>query len=512
MHDERPRIFVSGEDARDVIISSVSKIAGVVKKTLGPSGRNALVDRGYRDPRITNDGVFIAQNLDLKDPLEQVAGRQLVEVADRTNKEAGDGTTTSITIAEKLIKTGFDKIGSGGSLTNSNANVMDIKRDIDTSLRKAVKELETQVTEATDKATLVNVATTSLEDKDMSEILADMVLKIKDKGYISVVEGFHGKIETEVIEGMQFDGKYAHEFMCTNDSKRAEYEDIAVLVTNHHIEAPKDIATLTQAWIQTGKKELVIMAPKFAYEVITDIAKAKNAGINILAVKIPALTDSQIDDVAAYTGAYFINKEKGDKIEAATIQNLGRIDKIIVDDDKVVMIGGDKLAAETRIKSLQENMAIEKDEMFRKKLEIRIASLASAVGIIKVGSSTEAQKGYIKLKLEDAVFATQHAYKEGIVKGGGQALRDVAKKLGEDDILYEALMSPYNQIMENAGGVFKVPKHIVDPIKVTKTALENACNVAKMMLTTDTVIAIDKLKEQGDALMEIAEVLKRKEA
>jgi chaperonin GroEL len=506
--DERPRIFKSGAEAREVILNAVNKIADIVKSTLGPSGRNVLIDRGYRKPRITNDGVFIAKSLDLKDPLEQVVATQLVEVADQTNKDAGDGTTTSLVIAQKIIQDGLKKIGAGGTLAGTTENVMDIKRSIDASLEKAIKNLDKQKRKATDRETLINVATTSLEDREMSEIIADMVLKIGDDGYINVLEGFHGEIETEVITGMQFDGTYAHEFMATNDSKKAEYDDIAIVLTNHHIEAPSDIAPFTRAWFEKGKKEIAIFAPKFSLETITDIAKAKSQGVNILAVKIPALTDNQIDDVAAYTGAWFCNKEKGNQLSEITPEQFGNLSKIIVDDDKVIAIGGNKMAAQERIKSLKAEMKVEKDEMFRLKLDTRIASLASSVGVIKVGSSTEAQKGYMKLKLEDAVFATQHALKEGVVEGGGIALKKCAESLGKDDILYTALFAPYNQIRENAGGSIKVSKDIIDPVKVTKSALRNACYVSGMLLTTDTVVAIDRLKEQADAILEVAEVLK----
>lgn len=511
MDDERPRIFVSGDKAREVIIKAVNKIADVVKMTLGPSGRNALVDRGYRTPRITNDGVFIAQSLDLKDPLEQVVARQLVEVADNTNKEAGDGTTTSIVIAQKLIQKGIKDLRDGGLLADAGSDVMQIKRDIEKSLDTALTELDKQKQKATDKKILMDVATTSLEDSEMSETIADMVLKVGEQGHISVVEGFHGKVETEVIEGMQFDGKYAHQFMCNQENKKAVYEDVSIFLTNEHIDEPVSIQHFTKKFFETGKKEFVFMAPKFSYETIVAFLAAQKRGFNILAVKIPSLTDEQIEDIAAYTGAFFYNKDKGNKLEDVNIQSFGRVDKIEVDDDKVILTGGNKEAAKRRIKQLEAFIREEKDELFRKKYEMRIASLASAVGIIKVASSTEAQKGYMKLKLEDAVFATQHAYKEGVVPGGGKALKKVAETLGKDDILYEALMAPYSQIQENAGGNLKIAKHIVDPIKVTKTALSNACNVAKMMLTTDTVVAIDRLKEQSDALQEIAEVLKKHE-
>lgn len=514
MDDERPRIFVSDKEARSVILSAVNKIADVVTMTLGPSGRNALIDRGYRSPRITNDGVFIAKSLDLTDPLEQVVATQLVEIADRANKDAGDGTTTAITIARSLIKTGMDKIGGGGSFVSGHINVMDIKREINESCDVVLKELDKQKKPAKDIKVLRNVATTSLEDDSMSEVIADMVMKIGEDGFIAVEEGFHGEIETEIIQGMQFDGKYAHDFMINTDRKTAEYDDAKILITNHSILEEDVIMPFTHKFFQGGNKELVIMAPKFSFDVLKGMAQLYNAvdakkqplNLKILAIKIPSLTEDQIKDVCAYTKATFIDREKGGDLTKALPESCGNVRKLVVDDDKVVMTGGAGNVKE-RIKELKAEIKVEKDEMFRKKLEIRIASLDSGIGVIKVGSSTEAEKGYIKLKLEDAVFATQHAYREGVVEGGGKALKKIAKKLGKDDILYEALLSPYNQIQDNAGGSLKIPEHVIDPIRVTKTALKHACSVSGMMLTTNTVVAIERLKEQADATLEIARAL-----
>lgn len=501
--DERPRVFVSGQEARSLIRETTKELAHIVKKTLGPSGKNALVDRGYRAPRITNDGVFIAKSVEFEDPLKQVVARQVVEVAERTNDEAGDGTTTSITLTDAILKSVEEK-NSGGILVETQGSVIETRNQIKAELKKAQEILDKMASPAKDHDALKNVAKTSLEDEEFAGVIADMVIKMGEHGHISVVEGFSGEVETETLEGMQFDGKLAHQFMANTDKKKAVLEDASLILTNHHIESPKDIVGFVHPWFQSGKKELVIMAPKFSMDVIMEIAKAKNQGFYILAVKIPALTDEQIDDISAYTNAVFYNKEKGSKLDDIRPEGFGRIGKIEVDDDKVILIGGDKEAADKRIQELKSFIKVEKDELFRKKYEMRIASLASAVGIIKVAQGTEAEKGYVKLKIEDAVFATKAAFLEGVVPGGGEALRKVAKELGKDSILFEALEAPYKQIQENAGGNLKIPKHVVDPVKVTKAALSNACAVASMLLTTDTVVAIVRPKEQGDSLEKIS--------
>jgi chaperonin GroEL len=504
--DERPAKYVHGKEAEESILSAVSKVATIVKKTLGPSGRNALVDRGYRAPRITNDGIFIAKSLEFGDPIENVIARQLVEVAERTNDEAGDGTTTAITLAEALIKEGFERVG-GGTLVSSQASVIALMKEIRESKDAVIAQLEASAVPAKDVEVLKQVAATSLEDDLLSQVIAEMVEHMGEEGHISVVEGFHGEVETEIIEGMQFDGKLAHEFLA-NANKKAEYEDPSIVLTNHHIESPKDIAHFVQPHFQSGKKEIVIMAPKFSMDVLMEIAQAKKKGFIILAVKIPALTNEQIDDVSAYTDAIFYDKEKGSKLGDVKPEGFGNCAKIEVDDDKVVLLGGNKEAARKRIKELEDFIKIEKDELFRKKYEMRIASLASSVGIIKVGQATEAEKGYLKLKIEDAVFATRAAYLYGVIKGGGVALKEIAEELEEGNILKSVLTAPYEMIQENAGGNLEVGEDVLDPLAVTRAGLKNACAVASMLLTTDTVIGYERYKEQGDALVEISKAIR----
>lgn len=504
--DERPCLYKSGQDAKDCIIEAVHKVAAVVKKTLGPSGRNALVDRGYRSPRITNDGIFIAKSLEFQDPLENVVARQLVEVAEKTNDEAGDGTTTAITLAEAIIDEGFEAVGES-TFVSSDSSVIKTMKDIKKSRNKILKALDEMAVPAKDLDLLEKVAATSLEDGTLARTVAEMVEKMGDDGHISVLEGFHGEVETEIIEGMQFDGHLAHEFMA-NTNKKAILEDPGIVITNHFIEAAGDIAHFVQPWFQSGKKEIVIMAPKFSMDVMMEMAKAKKQGFQIIGVKIPALTNEQVDDISAYTDAIFYNKETGSKMGDIRQEGFGRVAKIEIDDDKVILLGGNKEAAKKRIEELEGFLKIEKDDLFRKKYKMRIASLASSVGIIRVSQDTEAEKGYLKLKLEDAVFATKAAYLEGVVPGGGLALKTIAEELEDGDILKKAIEAPYQQIQKNAGGDLKISDNIVDPVRVTKSAVKNACAVASMLLTTDTVIAYERYKEQGDGLIEVAKALK----
>lgn len=502
------KIIESGKGTTEKFLSGVRKVNEMVGGTLGPAGRNRIIQRKYRSPLVTNDGVTIARHMLIENEVADLAAQTLVEIAMKTNETAGDGTTSSIVIASALIESCFEKIrNSGEELGGTQKNPMQMAREIRIELPRALELLKEQsITLEGDM--LDDVISTSLEDLEYGKTLGELMREVGPDGYVATDDNWATKygIDTELTKGMRFLGSYASPYLATEHNEReAIFENALVLVTNEKIDSADILKTLLEDMKKEKKFKLVIIgghseniAP-FSKGFIRQIARAmagaaKNPDgmIQVLAVKAPTLTSDELEDVATFCNALFFNKDLGHELKNAVVKNMGFAKKIVVSDDDVNIIDGAGIP-EARIQVLKEQLDKEKDTMFKEKLKRRIASLSAGVGIIRVGAATEQERTYLKYKLEDAVHAAKAAMKEGIVPGGGLALKIVADALGEESVLYEALMAPYKRIRENAGGELDVPKNIVDPHKVVRLAFTNAISAAATLITCDGAIADQKL-------------------
>jgi len=484
------RIIKKDNEAREALKRGIDAVVDVVKMTLGPRGRNCIFEYKNKVPRVTNDGVSIAREIILKDEIEDLGAQTVIEAGQKTNQMVGDGTTSSMVLTQKIVEKAFEAFDTKSSLVGGGQDPMSIKREIDRNCEKVVEELKKSAKKITKLEDIENVAITSMEDEKIGKIIAEMVKRVGVNGFISVDDSYNYETETDIIEGMKFYGRYAADFMITNARRQAVFEDTDILVSNHNIETRHQIIPIADKVLKNKKKKFVIFARKFSPEVLASIYNtARYAHFDILAVKIPSLLDEQREDICCYTGANFIDKEKGMELENAKLSDLGRAAKVIVTEEETIILGGggNKKDIKERIKTLKENIKVEEDEMFRKKIERRIASLTGGVGVIKVGGKSDTEKYYLKAKIEDAVHATKAALEEGVVKGGGLALKEIAEKLDEN-ILTEALKSCYEQIQENAGGELKIG-NVLDPVKVVRVALENACSVAGTLITTSSAMA-----------------------
>lgn len=506
------KIILEGSEARDKFLKGVEVVDRVIGNTLGPWGRNRILQTKYKAPFIINDGANIARRIVLDDPLEDLAAQTIIEVSLRTAEQAGDGTTASVVIASeivrhcmKILKEGDKSFLEGGNQSNP----MQMWRDILSERDKAVAILKSKSKELKDKD-LDNIISTSLENLEYSKTLGELLRTIGTDGYISVEDNWATKygITTEITTGMRFLGTYASPYLATSSNqKEAVWEDTHVIITNHKLETINVFKEMIEKEIlPRGIRKLVIIggysegAVGFSNNFVETIAKAMfnsakgGDAMQILAIKAPSLTSTELEDVATFCGATFIDKNLGVELPVVKLQHLGLAKKISVTDSEVNIIGG-KGKTEERIKVLKEQVELEKDQMFAEKLKRRIASLSSGVGIIRVGAQTESERSYLKYKLEDAVSAAKVAREEGYVKGGGLALKEVAEELGKDSILYSALMAPYERIKQNAGGNIVISKEVIDPTKVVRLSLENACS-GSILITADCGIAEEKLSYQ----------------
>lgn len=505
------KIIGAGPKVVDRFLHGVRVVNEMVGGTLGPAGRNRIIYRKYRSPLVTNDGVTIARHMYLEDEVADLAAQTLVEIAMKTNQMVGDGTTGSIVIASKLIETCFKKIKETEGTAHfggASLNPMQMAREIQKELPR-VLELLKKLSRELDGTMLDDVIATSLENLEYGEKLGMLMREVGPDGYVSTEDNWATKygVDTELTKGMRFLGTYASPYL-TNDErsqKEAIFEDALVLVTNEKIESAVVLKSLFEDMKREKKLKLVIIGGHsentnpYSKEFITQLAKATQASlqnpggiIQVLAVKAPTLTSAELEDVAAFCNALFFDKNLDHQIKNAVVANLGSAKKIVVDENDVHILGGGGLPEE-RIKILKEQMEIEKDTMFKEKLKRRIASLSAGVGIIRVGAATEQERTYLKHKLEDAVNAARAAMEEGIVRGGGLALKAVAEELGKESVLYEALMAPYERIRENAGGELEVAENIVDPHKVIRLALTNAVSAGATLITCDGAIADRRL-------------------
>jgi len=518
------------EQARQAMKRGVDQLANAVKVTLGPKGRNVVIDKGYGAPTITKDGVTVAREIDLEDKFENLGAELVKEVASKTNDVAGDGTTTATVLAQAMIAEGLKNITAG-------ANPLAVKRGMEKGVEAIVAELK-KIAKPVAQNEIEQVASISANDAEIGKKIADAMKEIGADGVITVEEGQTFGIETEVVKGMRVEKGYSSPYMVTNpDRMEAEYTEPFILVTDKKISSIQDLLPALEKIVQTGKKEVVIICDDVEGEALTTLVVNKLRGtFHALAVKAPGFGDRKkemLADIAAVTGATVISEELGRKLDSVELSDLGSAHKVIATKDHTTIVDGkgDEEKIQARVASIRKTLEATDSEFDREKLQERLAKLAGGVCVIKVGAATEVEMKEKKHRIEDAVSATKAAIEEGIVAGGGVALLralpalDALKLEGEEaiglNILRKAVEEPIRAIAQNAGKdgavvaeeVKKRTGHegynaatdtyedllasgIVDPAKVTRSALQNAASVAAMFLTTECVIT-EKPKKEG---------------
>jgi len=525
-----------GIEARKKIKVGIDKVADTVKATLGPKGRNVILDKGFGSPVITNDGVSIAKEIELEDKFENIGAELVKEVASKTNDVAGDGTTTSTIITQALVHEGLKFVETGISPIGIRRGMEKAKDDIVEILKKNSKKISS-------KEEVAQVATISAESKEMGAMIATVMDEVGKDGVVTVEESQTFGLEKEIVEGMNFDKGYISPYMITNvESQTAELKDSHILITDKKISSIQEILPLLEKIAGLGKKELVIIADDVDGEALTTLVVNKLRGaLNVLAIKAPDFGDNKkaiLEDIAILTGATVVSTEKGMDLKTTDLAALGSAQKIISTKDNTTVVGGKgkKKNIEERVAQIK-TLAGKSDSSYEKeKLQKRAAKLAGGVAVIRVGAATETELTYVKHKMEDALAATRAAVEEGIVAGGGVALVKAADVLSSKnknsdyefqagyETLVRALCEPLKQIVLNAGKrsadvvLEKVTAEksinfgydaakdeyvpdmiksgIIDPLKVTRTALENAVSVAAMLLTTEAVVTDLPKKEE----------------
>jgi chaperonin GroEL len=529
--------LVFSEDARRRLKNGVDIVANAVATTLGPKGRNVALDRKFGSPTVTHDGVTVAKEIELEDPFENMGAQLLKEAATKTNDIAGDGTTTSTVLAHSIVTEGLKNLAAG-------ANPMLLKRGIEAASKSVATKIRDQAIEITTKEEIGHVATISAQDQTIGELIAEVMDKVGKDGVITVEESKGLEFETEYVEGMQFDRGYISAYFIT-DSEHME-SNIAepyILVHDKKISAATDIVPLLEKLVQIGKRDLLIIAEDIDGEALATLVLNKLRGmLNVVAVKAPGFGDrrkAMLQDIAILTGAQVISEETGRKLESATIADMGRAEKVVVDKDNTTIVGGkgDSAQIKGRIEQIRAEIDNTTSDYDREKLQERLAKLSGGVAIIRVGAATETELKEKKHRVEDALSATRAAVEEGIVAGGGVALLnaiaalDGIKMENEDEqigvnIVRKSLVVPMRKIAENAGKdgsviVENVRQHqqskkndhigynvlseeyvdmvkdgVIDPAKVTRGALENAASIAAMILTTEALITDVPEKEK----------------
>lgn len=517
--------FKYGDDARKALEAGVDALANTVKITLGPKGRNVVLDRPYGAPLITNDGVTIAKDIVLSDPFENMGAQIIREVATKTNDVAGDGTTTASVLAQAIVKEGLKNVAAG-------ANPMVLKRGIMKATEAAVEELKKISKDVEDKTAIAQVASISASDEKIGQLISDAMEKVGKDGVITIEEGKAMTTELNVVEGMQFDRGYVSPYLVTNTDKMyAELDNPVILITDKKISNIQEILPLLEQVLKNGLK-LLIISDDIEGEALTTIIVNKLKGVfNVVAVKAPGFGDRRkayLEDIAILTGGTYISSDLGYELKDVTLDMLGRAKSVRIDKDNTTIVGGygsqENIAA--RVASIRAQIAESTSEYDKEKLQERVAKLAGGVAVIGVGAATEVEMKEKKLRIEDALNATRAAVEEGIVAGGGTALLSIipavkkacAKLEGDEatgaKIVLRALEAPVRQIAANAGidgGIVAntimsakkanygydaqkevycdmVKAGILDPTKVTRSALQNAASVASTLLTTESLV------------------------
>ena len=518
--------IIFGEEARKSLQTGVDKLANAVKVTLGPKGRNVVLDKKYGSPLITNDGVTIAKEIELEDAFENMGAQLVKEVSVKTNDAAGDGTTTATVLAQALINEGMKNVAAG-------ANPMVVKKGIKTAVDTAIASIINNSKKVSGTDDIARVATVSSGDAVIGSLIAEAMEKVSADGVITVEESKTAETYSEVVEGMQFDRGYITPYMVTDtDKMEAVIDDAYILITDKKISNIQEILPLLEQIVQSGKK-LVIVAEDIEGEALSTLIVNKLRGtFTCVAVKAPGFGDRRkemLRDIAILTGGEVITEELGLELKDASVTQLGRARQVKVTKENTVIVdgAGDKIAIKDRVAQIRNEIAVTTSEFDREKLQERLAKLAGGVAVIKVGAATEIEMKDKKLRIEDALAATKAAVEEGIVAGGGVALlnaipavSELASKTDGDEktgvnIVLKSLEAPIRQIAYNAGieGSVIIDKilnsgkvnygfdaynetytdmidaGIVDPTKVTRSALENAASVAAMVLTTESLVA-----------------------
>ena len=522
-------------DARENLKKGVDALTNAVKVTLGPKGRNVIIDKKFGAPQITKDGVTVAKEIELENSIENMGAQMVKEVASKTNDQAGDGTTTATVLAQAIYSTGLKNVTAG-------ANPMDLKRGIDTAVETVVKALKKQSSAIGDNHEKIEqVATISANnDKAVGEMIAEAMAKVKKEGVITIEEAKGTETQVKVVEGMQFDRGYISPYFITNTEKmEAVYENPYILIYDKKISNMKEFLPILEKVVQSGKPLLIISEDVESEALATLVVNRLRAGLKIVAVKAPGFGDRRkemLEDIAILTGGHVISEEKGYKLEEASLELLGTAEKITVDKENTTIVSGkgEKKAIEARINQIKAQITKTTSDYDREKLQERLAKLAGGVAVIYVGAASEVEMKEKKDRFDDALHATRAAIEEGILPGGGVAYIRAIKALeslkGENDderfgieIVRRALEEPLRQIVENAGleGSIVVNKvksekdnlgynartekyedlmtsGVIDPTKVARVAIENAASIAGMLLTTECVLA--EIKEEKPAM------------
>lgn len=517
--------ILSSEEARKKLKAGVDKLADTVKVTLGPKGRNVVLDKKYGSPNITNDGVTIAKEIELEDPYENMGAQIVKEVASKTNDLAGDGTTTATVLTQAIIEEGIKNVAAG-------ANPMAIRRGIEKAASAVSAELDKIAKPVKESTEIANVASISADDPEVGKLIAEVMDVIGEDGIVTVEEGQTLGLDKEVVEGMQFDKGYVSPYMVTDAARmEAVVENAPILLTDKKISSINELLPLLEKLAAEGKKDLVIIAEEVEGEALTTLVLNKLRGtFNALAIKAPAFGDRRkemLQDIAILTGGEVITEEIGLKLEDASVEMLGEARKVIADKDNTTIVEGkgSESALKERVALIKKQMAETNSEYELEKLQERVAKLESGVAVIKVGAATEVELKEKKARIEDAINSTKAAVAEGIVPGGGAALIKASRaldalKLDDEEmigitIVRKSLESPLRQIAANAGitdiavileSINKandnktgwdfaknekadmLERGIIDPVKVTKSALINSTSAASMLLTTEAAV------------------------
>ena len=510
-------------DARAAMVRGVDTLADTVKVTLGPKGRNVVLEKAFGSPLITNDGVTIAKEIELEDHFENMGAKLVSEVASKTNDIAGDGTTTATVLTQAIVREGLKNVTAG-------ANPIGIRRGIEAAVAAAVEELKVIAQPVANKEAIAQVAAVSSRSEKVGEYISEAMERVGNDGVITIEESRGMETELEVVEGMQFDRGYLSQYMVTDNEKMvADLENPFILVTDKKISNIQDVLPLLEEVLKTSRP-LLIIADDVAGEALPTLVLNKIRGtFNVVAVKAPGFGDrrkAMLEDIAVLTGATVITEDLGLELKDATMESLGQASKVTVDKDSTVIVegAGSAEAIANRVNLIKSQLETTTSEFDREKLQERLAKLSGGVAVVKVGAATETALKEMKLRIEDALNATRAAVEEGIVAGGGTALVNVIAKVAELDlegddatgrnIVLRALEEPVRQIAYNAGyegsviidklknspvgtgfnaangeWVDMVESGIIDPVKVTRSALQNAASVASLILTTEAVVA-----------------------
>jgi chaperonin GroEL len=513
-------------DARDRMLRGVETLANAVRVTLGPKGRNVVLDKSFGAPRITKDGVTVAKEIELEDKFENMGAQMVREVAQKTNDNAGDGTTTATVLAAAIVKEGAKSVAAG-------MNPMDLKRGIDIAVTAVLKDIEKRAKKVGSSAEVAQVGTISSNgDKQIGKMIADAMQKVGNEGVITVEEAKSLDTEVEIVEGMQFDRGYISPYFITNAEKMiAELEDVYILLHEKKLSGLQTMLPLLEAVVQTGKPLLIISEDVEGEAIATLVVNKLRGGLKIAAVKAPGFGDrrkAMLEDIAILTGGQLISEDLGIKLENVTLQMLGRAKKVVIEKEKTTIVdgAGKKKDIEARIGQIKAQIEETTSDYDREKLQERLAKLAGGVAVIKVGGATEVEVKEKKDRVEDALNATRAAVEEGIVPGGGTALLRAKKAVGKItndnadvqagiNIVLKAIEAPARQIAENSGVegsivvgkimesksetfgfdaqneeyVDLIDKGIVDPAKVVRRALQDAASVAGLLVTTEAMVA-----------------------